>query len=82
MPTNKIPVPDSVMKIETSEIVLKIAMSGTYGTFGPKSKRVMNPLLNDKKHLLVDYMREVNMIDESEEFVKPSKYKFNLVGDV
>lgn len=45
-----------------------------------KPKRVMNPLLNDKKHLLVDYMREVNLIDESEVFVKPSKYKFNLVS--
>lgn len=70
MLTNKIPVPESVQKL---------AMSGTYGTFGPKPKRVMNPLLNDKRRLFVDYMFEVNMIDETEPFVKPSKYRFNLV---
>ena len=46
----------------------------------PKPKRVTNPLLSDKKHLLVDYIKEVNNIDESEPFVKPSKYKFNLVS--
>ena len=44
------------------------------------NKRVMNPLLRDKKHLIVDYMREVNMIDESVPYEKPSKYKFNLVS--
>lgn len=70
MQTNKIPVPESV---------LKIAMAGTYGTFGPKPKRVMNPLLGDKRKLFANYMFEVNMIDETEPFVKPSKYKFNLV---
>lgn len=65
---NKIPVPESVLKLNKNS---------KWGTFG---RRVINPLLNDKKGLLVDYMREVNMIDESEEFVKPSKYKFNLVS--
>ena len=65
---NKIPVPESVLKLN------KNSKCGSFG------RRVINPLLNDKKGLLVNYMREVNMIDESEEFVKPSKYKFNLVS--
>ena len=67
---NKIPVPESVA-------LKKISSPIQCGSFG---RRVINPLLNDKKHLIVDYMREVNMIDESEEFVKLSKYKFNLVS--
>ena len=66
-----IPVPDSVQKD-----LNKLNKNNMWGKFG---RRVINPLLNDKKGLLVDYMREVNMIDKSEEFVKPSKYKFNLV---
>lgn len=70
MQTNKIPVPESV---------LKLTSGGTYGTFGSKPKRVTNPLLGDKKGLFANYMFEVNMIDETEVFVKPSKYKFNLV---
>ena len=74
MPTNKIPVPESVQ-----EQVNKLDRNNMWGKIG---RRVINPLLNDKKNLLVDYMREVNMIDESEEFVKPSVYKFNLVGGV
>ena len=72
MLTNNIPVPESVQ-----EQANKLDRNNMWGKFG---RRVINPLLNDKKHLLVDYMREVNLIDESEEFVKPSIYKFNLVS--
>jgi len=72
MLTTNIPVPESVQ-----EQANKLDRNNMWGKFG---RRVINPLLNDKKHLLVDYMREVNLIDESEEFVKPSIYKFNLVS--
>ena len=89
---NQIPIPDSVKVLTNVDVfdeglkkfdfkvhigLRKINSPTPYGSFG---RRVINPLLNDKKHLIVDYMREVNMIDESVPYEKPSKYKFNLVS--
>ena len=67
-----IPVPESVQKD-----LNKLNRNNVWGKFG---RRVINPLLNDKFGLFKEYMREVNMIDESVPYEKPSKYKFNLVS--